>query len=95
MLYMVIERFKGESIKLIGERFRRSGRMLPEGLTYYASWVESAGTLCFQVMESPRPELLDVWISRWNDLVEFEVVPVLTSTDFWAARNKEIVNGEQ
>lgn len=84
MLFMVIERFKDGDAKLVGERFRRSGRMLPEGVDYHASWVDPAGGRCFQVMEAGSPELLDVWVSRWHDLVEFEIVPVQTSSDFWS-----------
>jgi hypothetical protein len=86
MLFMVIERFKHGDPKPIGERFRKSGRMLPEGVAYHASWVDPAGARCFQLMEAAQPELLDAWISRWNDLVEFEIVPVMASTDFWATR---------
>jgi hypothetical protein len=81
---MVIERFKPDSVGLIGERFEQSGRMLPEDVTYHASWVDAAGTRCFQVMEADRPESLETWISRWDDLTDFGVVPVLTSADFWA-----------
>jgi hypothetical protein len=84
MLFMVIERFRNAEPRPIGERFKRSGRMLPEGLTYHASWVDSTGARCFQIMEAPSPELLDTWVSRWDDLIEFEIVPVLTSADFWA-----------
>lgn len=84
MLFMVIERFKDGDAGPVGERFRRSGRMLPVGLVYHASWVDSAGARCFQVMEAPHPELLNLWITHWNDLVDFEVVPVLTSADFWS-----------
>ncbi len=84
MLFMVIERFKDGDARPIGERFKRSGRMMPEGLVYHASWLDTAGTQCFQVMEAPDPDLLKIWISRWNDLVEFEIVPVLTSADFWS-----------
>jgi len=36
-----------------------------------------------------HPELLDAWVSRWDDLIDFEVVPVLTSTDFWAETQLE------
>jgi len=61
--------------------------MLPEDLTYHASWVDSAGTGCFQVMEAPRPELLNSWVSRWDDLIDFEIVPVLAPTDFWLRRS--------
>jgi hypothetical protein len=84
MLFMVIERFKHGHPRLVDERFTRSGRMLPEGVVYHASWVDSTGTRCFQLMEAPHPELLDAWVSRWDDLIDFEVVPVLTSADFWA-----------
>ncbi len=34
MLYMVIEKFKGGSPDAVGERFRRDGRMMPEGVVY-------------------------------------------------------------
>jgi Protein of unknown function (DUF3303) len=84
MLFMVIERFKSGDAKPIGERSRQSGRMLPDNVAYHASWVDSAGGVCFQIMEAPRPEALDPWIERWSDLVDFEVVPVQTSAEFWA-----------
>jgi len=84
MLFMVIERFKNGDAKPVGERFRRSGRMLPEGVAYHASWVDSSGSVCFQIMEAPRHEALNPWIERWSDLVDFEIVPVQTSSEFWA-----------
>jgi hypothetical protein len=37
-------------------------------------------------MEAPHREALNSWISLWDDLAEFEVVPVLTSSEFWAKR---------
>ena len=59
------------------------------GVIYHASWVNSTGTRCFQLMETPCLELLDAWVSHWDDLIDFEVVPVLTSTDFWAKTQLE------
>jgi hypothetical protein len=84
MLFMVIERFKNGNAGPVGERFKQSGRMLPEGVAYIASWVISTGSTCFQVMEAPDQERLNLWISRWDDLVDCEVIPVLTSSDFWS-----------
>jgi Protein of unknown function (DUF3303) len=84
MLFMVIELFRGGDPKPVGERFRRMGRMLPEGVVYQASWVEPAGARCFQIMEAPSAQLLNTWVQRWDDLVDIEIVPVLTSADFWA-----------
>ena len=86
MLYMIIERFKDSDPQPVGERFRSRGRMMPDGLTYHASWLEPDGSRCFQVMETARPELMDEWMGNWKDLVDFEVIPVLTSVDFWARR---------
>ena len=84
MLYMVIERFRNADTKPIAERFEREGRMLPDGLTYCEGWGDSMGTRCYQIMETDRPELLTEWIEHWKDLIEFEIVPVLTSASFWA-----------
>jgi len=83
MLFMVIEHFKHDT-KAIGERFKQSGRMLPEGVIYHASWIDAAGNRCFQIMEAPQLESLSPWVQRWNDLIDFEIIPVLTSADFWA-----------
>lgn len=58
MLFMAIEGFQRGDAKPIGERFRRGGRMLPEGVEYQASWVDPAGARCFQIMEAANPELL-------------------------------------
>jgi hypothetical protein len=84
MLLMVIERFKNGDARPIGERVAQRGRMLPEGVTYHASWVDAEGTRCFQIMEAPQPEALDAWVAAWSDLVDFEVVPVVTSAEFWS-----------
>ena len=32
-------------------------------------------------MECAERELLDTWMANWQDLVEFEVIPVMTSAD--------------
>jgi hypothetical protein len=86
---MVIERFKNGDIEPVGKRFRESGRQMPEGLEYISSWIDEPGRICYQLMESPQRELLDVWMSHWDDLVEFEVVPVSTSADFWSQRARK------
>ena len=83
MLFMVIERFKHGDPKPVGERFKALRRMLPEGVIYQASWMDATGSQCFQVMESPSLEALNEWMSRWNDLVDFEITSVVTSAEFW------------
>ena len=86
MLFMVIEHFRNNDPKPVGERFLLRGRMLPEGVTYHASWIDPQALCCFQIMEAESVEKLAQWTARWADLADFEVVPVLTSQDYWAAQ---------
>ena len=55
--------------------------MLPEGLRYVSSWVAADLTRCFQLMESEDRRLFDEWTGHWRDLVEFEIVPVVSSRE--------------
>jgi hypothetical protein len=80
MLFMVIEHFRGDA-PAVYRRFRAEGRLAPDGLTYVGSWVEASLGRCFQLMECDDVRLLQQWVARWSDLVEFEIVPVVTGKD--------------
>jgi hypothetical protein len=80
-LYMVIERFKNGDPVPVYRRFRAQGRMAPEGLNYVSSWVDLGLATCYQIMETADRGLLDQWMANWEDLVEFEVHPVMTSAE--------------
>jgi hypothetical protein len=81
MLFMVIERFKNRDAAPVYRRFDEKGRMMPEGLKYINSWVEPDFNRCFQLMETDDPALFQEWVDNWSDLVDFEVVPVVTSAE--------------
>ena len=81
MLYMVVEHFKNRDALPVYRRFRQRGRLAPEGLTYVASWVDENFHRCFQLMETDDRDLLDQWVAKWNDIVDFEVFPVMTSRE--------------
>ena len=81
MLFMIIEHFHGGNAAPVYARFRDCGRMAPDGLRYIASWVTDNLDRCFQVMECDDEALLAEWISHWSDLVDFEVIPVITSAE--------------
>lgn len=81
MLYMVVERFRNRDAAAVYRRFREKGRMAPEGVSYVSSWVETNFDRCWQIMECDDPALLHQWARNWEDLVEFEFVPVLTSAE--------------
>ena len=74
--YMVIERFKVGCWDAAHERFQRQGRSLPNGLYYLNSWPNKDLLICYQLMETQSPVLWDLWFERWNDFVEFDVVPI-------------------
>ena len=79
MLYMIIESFKNGDPVPVYRRFRDKGRQAPEALKYISSWVTTDMSRCYQLMECEDRHRLDQWIARWSDLVDFEVVPVITS----------------
>jgi hypothetical protein len=81
VLYMVVETFISGP-RPVYARAAERGRMLPVGLRYVDSWVDARRLdRCFQLMETEEPALLDEWIAQWSDLVEFDVVPVISSTE--------------
>ena len=81
MLYMIIERFHPGKVKDMYQRFADKGRMLPEGVTFINSWINESVTVCYQVMEAASPERLQLWTDKWKDLVDFEIIPVISSIE--------------
>lgn len=81
MHYVIIEHFRNGDAVSVYRRFRDRGRMAPDGLHYVASWVSQDFRRCYQVMECDDPALLDAWLVNWRDLVDFEVIPAMTSAE--------------
>jgi Domain of unknown function (DUF3303) len=79
VLFMIIEHFRNGDPVPVYRRFRDRGRLAPDGVTYVGSWVTEDLNRCYQVMECDSRELLDQWVKNWDDLVSFEVIPVMTS----------------
>lgn len=90
MLYMIIERFHPGKVKSLYQRFDEKGRMMPAAVRYINSWIAEDVRTCYQVMETDDVDKLHEWISHWDDLADFEIIPVITS-----AQAKEKVFGNQ
>jgi hypothetical protein len=80
MLFMIIERFRDGAAPVYA-RFRDRGRLAPPELRYVNSWVTGDLSTCYQIMECEKKESLEQWIAAWDDIVDFEVVPVIESKD--------------
>ena len=81
MRYMVIERYKPDTAKLIYQRVEAQGRLIPDTLHYVDSWISADLTTCYQLMDCDDEEAFGEWTRHWEDLVEFEIVPVLSSEE--------------
>jgi hypothetical protein len=81
VLYMIVEHFKNDNPIPVYRRFRDRGRLAPEGLQYVSSWVDENLEHCFQIMETSNRGLLDLWITNWSDIVEFDVFPIISSKE--------------
>lgn len=90
MMFMVIESFHPGKAQDVYRRFRDRGRMAPDGVRYVVSWVDLEFRRCFQVMEADDETTLKAWTSNWDDLVDFEIVPVRTSEQAAAAMAQEL-----
>lgn len=90
MRFMVVETFRGQDAKAIYRRLRERGRMMPEGLTFVASYVAADLSRCFQVMDCDDVTLLQRWVAEWSDLMAFEIVPVVAGADTAAALDRQL-----
>jgi hypothetical protein len=77
---MVIETFV-QGARPVYERAAQKGRMLPTGVLYLDSWIDESLQRCFQLMETDDPNALEEWIGEWSDLVRFEIVPLIGSSE--------------
>ncbi len=87
MRYMVIERFKPAAAGPIYRRVAQKGRLIPAGLHYIDSWVSADLSRCYQLMETDDNTLFAQWTRHWDDLVDFEIVPLISSDE---ARDKAL-----
>jgi hypothetical protein len=81
MLFMVVEHYRNGDPAPVYRRFRERGRLMPDGVRYVGSWVTHDLARCYQIMDCDERRLLDEWTARWADLVDFEVIPVISSAE--------------
>ena len=76
-LYMVVEHFK--DAEAVYTRLWDRGRMAPKGLVFVSAWFDENVERSYRLMETNGRRPLDDWMAKWNDLIDFEVYPVITA----------------
>lgn len=79
--FMVVERFKPGKVLEVYTRFAQSGRMMPDTVTFIDSWITADLSTCYQLMEAADAALFEAWTRNWNDLVDFEIHPIIDSAE--------------
>ena len=92
-LYMVVERVRTDSARDVYDRASKSGRLLPTGLEYVENWVSVDFKICYQLMRTGDEKLFQTWIREWEDLVDFEVIPVRTSAEASELMSRLLTSG--
>lgn len=64
--------------------------MAPAGLRYVSSWVDLNFECCFQLMEADSQAVFGEWTANWEDVIDFDIVPVRTSAEAAAAIEPEL-----
>jgi hypothetical protein len=85
MLFMVIEEFRNHDAKSAYRRFHKEGRLMPDGVEFVNSWVTADLSRCFQLMECNDVARFQQWVAEWSDLIDFEIVPVISGKETAAA----------
>ena len=77
MKFMITYEFSPENRNSSGKRFLDTGGGPPAGVTMLGRWHKAAGLAGYVLCESADAEAISNWIYEWNDLLRFDVAPVL------------------
>jgi hypothetical protein len=90
MLFMVIEHFRPGRGPDVYRRFRDRGRLAPAEVLYMSSWVDLGFRRCFHVMDADSEARIREWTAMWEELIDFEIIPVRTSAEAASAMEPEL-----
>jgi hypothetical protein len=84
MHFLTIWTFRPEHANSAIERFGETGAPPPEGVNMLARWHDVAGKRGFALSETDDPVAIAKWCHGWNDLLSFEIVPVINDEQLGA-----------
>lgn len=78
MQFMTIWTIKPDHMGSARERFQQTGAPPPEGVKMVGRWHDVAGGRGFNIAETDDATAIAKWCQQWADLLDFEIVPVMT-----------------
>ena len=77
MIFLTIYRWSPENRKAVVARFLENGGVPPPGVKLLSRWTDVAGGRGFTLTESDDPVAVSKFAYGWNDLISFEMIPVI------------------
>ena len=77
MQFIITYEIGPENRSSSGQRFLQTGGLPPKGVTMLGRWHKAAGLGGWLLCESSNAEALANWVYGWNDLLRFEIAPVI------------------
>jgi len=82
MRLMLIGDWDGSTIEEIGERFDGGDDSNPpEPCKLITRWHDPSSQTFWLVVDAPDTRVLQEWMSRWTDIVDWETYPVLDDAE--------------
>ena len=89
MLYMLINRTRTDLSKAEFEQLGKLAQAfydnIPEGIVLHNDWAANDGSCTFALLETEKPELLDLIQAPFRSYVDMETVPITPITG-WGNR---------
>jgi len=85
MKFLTTWKFAPEHRDAVVQRFGETGGPPPDGVTMLARWHDVAGRRGFALCETDDAIAVAKWCREWNDLLEFEIIPVINDEQLVAA----------
>jgi hypothetical protein len=78
MQFMVSWTFTPDAANAAIERFAETGGLPPDGVKMLGRWHDTAANRGWAVAEADDTAAMGKWTRQWNDLLEFEIVPLMS-----------------
>jgi len=81
MQFMLTWKLAPENVNAVNARFFETGGPPPDGVKMLGRWIR-LGQGGFALCESDDIVAVGKWIAEWNDLLEFEIYPVVSDEQY-------------